>query len=157
MGSSGYRYGGARALVLLHDRHLREFLGVWREARARGVELPRTDDPDYFTSDTLLLHVLGAARGYMTWICEQLDLPDPGIEPPPAAGEIALRAEEYMEHVLAGWRKPLVDVPEEKFEPAVYPARWGTPYCIDAMLEHAVMHPIRHTFQLRNLLSKAPE
>ena len=30
--------------------------------------------------------------------------------------------------------------------------RWGSPYSINAMLEHAVMHPIRHRFQLENLL-----
>jgi hypothetical protein len=28
-------------------------------------------------------------------------------------------------------------------------------YTIDAMLEHAVMHPIRHTFQLEELVQRA--
>ena len=48
-----------------------------------------------------------AARGYMTWMCEVLELPDPEIRIPP--------------------------------EPT-------------ALLEHAVMHPIRHAFQLEELM-----
>ena len=31
----------------------------------------------------LLNHALRAARGYMVWMCEKLELPDPEIEPPP--------------------------------------------------------------------------
>jgi hypothetical protein len=43
-------------------------------------------------------------------------------------------------------------VTDEQLDKGIYPSRWGTEYCIDAMLEHAVMHPIRHEFQLRNLM-----
>lgn len=35
-----------------------------------------------------------------------------------------------------------------------YPSRWKTLYCVDAMLEHAVMHPIRHAFQLEELMGE---
>ena len=44
---AGYRYRGARALVLLHERELRAFLATFRRAQAWGVTLPETDDPDY--------------------------------------------------------------------------------------------------------------
>jgi hypothetical protein len=40
-----YEYRGARALVLLHERYLREYLAAWRRAKAAGVTLPSTDDP----------------------------------------------------------------------------------------------------------------
>ena len=42
----------------------------------------------------------------------------------------------------------------ELFMDKTYTSRWKVEYCIDAMLEHAVMHPIRHEFQLSNLLKK---
>ena len=51
---------------------------------------------------------------------------------------------------MAGSR--LREVPDEKLETPEYPSRWQTRYCIDSMLEHAVMHPIRHAFQLDELL-----
>ena len=42
--------------------------------------LPKTDDPAYESLDTLLHHVFRAARGYMTWMCEVLELPDPEMQ-----------------------------------------------------------------------------
>ena len=74
-----YKSRAVRALVLLHDEHLRRFLVVWKQARAASVTLPQTEDPAYASLDTLLRHVLRAARGYMTWMCEVLELPDPEI------------------------------------------------------------------------------
>ena len=57
-----------------------------------------------------------------------------------------------MEHVLEKWRAPLRDIGDDRLETPEYPSRWQTRYCIDAMLEHAVMHPIRHAFQLEELM-----
>jgi uncharacterized damage-inducible protein DinB len=106
--------------------------------------------------DTLLGHVLAAARGYMLWMCKQLELPDPGIDPIPDDEEMASRAEAYLEHLLERWRLPLVDLAEEALYQPEYVANNGTHHlCIDVMLEHAVMHPIRHQFQLENLMTKA--
>jgi len=148
-----YKYNGARALVLLHEQYLRSCMDTWREAKRTNVTLPNTDDQDYQSLETLLRHILRAARGYMTWICEQLDLPDPGIEKVPETDLIEEQAGEYIEHLLEKWRLPLADIPEEKFHTPTYTSRWGVNYCIDAMLEHAVMHPIRHAFQLQNLIT----
>ena len=101
----------------------------------------------------LARHVLSAAGGYMIWTCEMLALPDPGIRPVPDAAVIARDADDYMEHVLERWRDPLREVPDERLETPEYPSRWQTRYSIDSMLEHAVMHPIRHAFQLEELLT----
>ena len=95
--------------------------------------------------------MLRAARGYMTWMCEQLQLPDPGIRPVPASLNDQ-EAADYLEHVLDGWRTPLAGVGDNELDTPEYPSRWKTLYSIDAMLEHAVMHPIRHTFQLQELI-----
>jgi hypothetical protein len=149
-----YRSRAVRALVLLHEEHLRRFLVVWKQARAVPVVLPKTDDPAYASLDTLLHHVLRAARGYMTWMCEVLELADPTILAAPEAAVLSRDPESYMEHVLEQWRRPLQDVGDDRLETPEYPSRWQTRYCIDAMLEHAVMHPIRHAFQLEELMRK---
>ncbi len=54
-----YTYRGARAMVLMHERYMREFLTVWKRARAAGISLPKTEDPDYHSLDHLLLHLSG--------------------------------------------------------------------------------------------------
>ncbi len=147
-----YRSRAVRALVLLHEEHLRRFLRVWKLALASSVILPPTADPAYGSLETLGRHVLSAAGGYMTWMCQVLALPDPGIRPAPNASAIVREADDYMEHVLERWRSPLREVPDEKLETPEYPSEWQTRYCIDSMLEHAVMHPIRHAFQLDELM-----
>lgn len=147
-----YRYGGARAMVLLHEHHLRRVLETWSRAKASGLDLPETSDPDYASLDVLLRHVCRAARGYMVWICEVLGLPDPKIRKVPEAEELFGEVQRYLEHLLERWRVPLTDVDEERFYRPEFPSRWKTKYCVDAMLEHAVMHPIRHEFQLNALL-----
>jgi hypothetical protein len=149
-----YEYRGARAMVLLHERYMREFLETWKKSREAGIALPTTDDPDYASMAALLRHVLRAARGYMTWMCQMLELPAPEIRSAPEVNAIEGEAESYLDHLLAGWRAPLKSIPEERFHIPTYSSRWKVDYCIDAMMEHAVMHPIRHSMQLEELLAK---
>ena len=148
-----YKYNGARALVLLHEKHLRSCLETWREAKKLNIKLPQTDDADYQSLDTLLRHILRSARGYMIWMCAKLNLPDPEIEKTPEADLIESNSDRYITHLLEKWSLPLAEIPEEKFNNPVFKSNWGVDYCIDAMLEHAVMHPIRHEFQLKNLIA----
>lgn len=150
-----YEHRGARALVILHERALREFVEDWRQFKATGRSLPATTDPSYASAEALLCHVLGAARAYMVWCCKSLELSDPAIRPAPEESTVAAEAESYLEHLLEGWREPLVDLTERVSDRSTHESSWGVPYCIDAMLEHAVMHPIRHSFQLRELTADA--
>ena len=150
-----YQYGGARALVILHEKQLRKFLVTWRHAKRAEVVLPETDDPSYVSLEALLVHVLGCARGYMFWMCEALELPDPGIRLAPSLERVEAEAESYVEHVVERWRLPLAELTEEQAYAPAYETRWGVAYCIDSMLEHATMHPLRHRFQLDELIAKA--
>ncbi len=147
-----YRSRAVRAMVILHEEHIRRFLVVWNQARDKSVVLPATADPAYASLETLLRHVLSAARGYMIWMCEVLELPDPMIRRPAEAPQLPAETDEFVAHLFEQWRTPLKDVGDDRLEQPEYPSRWQTKYCIDAMLEHAVMHPIRHAFQLEELI-----
>jgi hypothetical protein len=149
-----YTDRGVRAAVILHDREMRAFLPVWRRALAQDPALPVTEDRAYASLGALGRHVLGAGRGYVTWVCRCLELPDPGIPMVPDADGIVAGADAYMEDLLSTWATALTGVPSHRLE-EVFQANWGTPYSIDAMLEHAVMHPLRHRFQLEELLDAA--
>jgi uncharacterized damage-inducible protein DinB len=148
---AAYQYRGARAMVMLHEKYMREFWATWQAFAASGIPMPATTDPAYESPQALLQHVLRAARGYMTWMCEKLGLPDPQIDPVPEVADVEARAQAYLEHVLSRWQGPLHPLTEERSNEE-YASRWGVTYCIDGMLEHAVMHPIRHTFQLKELM-----
>jgi hypothetical protein len=144
---SNYKFRGARALVLLHEFYLPSFYNTWNQAKIAGIKLPETGNPDYESMHTLLVHVLRWAGDYMRWICKNLNLDDPEISIVPSKNEVEVKAEDYIKHLLERWRIPLADLEWEKFE-LVFEDR-----SILSMLEHAVMHPIRHEFQLKELMS----
>lgn len=149
-----YTYGGAHALIALHEQHMRSFLNTWKKAKKAGVTLPKTSDPAYKSMESLLRHPLKSSRGYIIWICQKLELPDPGIDPVPDLEQIEVSAKRFLEHLLKRWELPLRDVPENRFFDRTYTSNWDAEYCIESMLEHAVMHPIRHEFQLINLMKR---
>ena len=152
----GYAYGGARALVALHEHHLREFLSIWWQAQQAGVSLPAGGGDDYRSLETLLSHVLGAARSYLVWLCRNLQLGDSGVRRPPDLDEVASRADEYVQHLIDRYAIPLRDVPGDRFTDETFCfSRAQT--SAEGLLEHAVMHPIRHSFQLRNLIAEQGE
>lgn len=148
---SNYTSSAARALVLLQEREMIAFIRVWRAARDAGVQLPKVEDPSYASLDVLLHHVLQASRFYVTWLCEGLALDAPGIEeipdPPFADGDV----DSFVEHLLERWRHALESVTTEALEGESRPVPWGASYSGDSMLEHAVLHPMRHAFQLAEL------
>ncbi len=78
-----YRSRAVRALVLLHEEHLRRFVDTWKLALATPISLPSTDDRAYASLGAMGRNVLAASGGYMVWMCEVLKLPDPGIRPAP--------------------------------------------------------------------------
>jgi hypothetical protein len=137
-------------MVLLHEEHLRRFVQTWRLALAGAVSLPPTDDPNYRSLEILGWHVLSAASGYMVWMCEMLELPEPGIRAPPDAAAMAGDAEDYLEHVLERWRSPLKDAPNERLETPEYPSHWETRYSIDSMLSTRSCTPSATRFSWRN-------
>ncbi|MDP8240969.1 MAG: hypothetical protein P9X24_17910 [Candidatus Hatepunaea meridiana] len=153
MRSLTYKYRGARATIILHEREMRRFLNIWREAKGKGIILPVTDDSSYKSLEALLHHVLRASRGYIIWMCQVLNLPDLEIRKTPGTDTIEAEADDYLEYLLERWKFPLVDITEEQAHIPTYTSRWKVEYCIDSMLEHAVMHPIRHSFQLEELIA----
>lgn len=132
------------------------FLDTWKEAKSENITLPPTDNQHYASMETLLSHVLTAARSYMVWICEKLGLPDPQISPPPEINQVAEQAPQYLTHLFERWRLSLADIGQPQLI-AAFDTKWGTALPVEGMLEHAVMHPIRHEFQLRNLLYSQAE
>ena len=130
---------------------MRDLLKTWHRAKAVPVSLPPSDNPAYASLDTVLHHAFKAARNMLTWICEKLELPDPAIEEVPEPALLAADPERYMEHLLARWRIPLAGADAKRLD-AIYKDRNGHDASLIARLEHAVLHPQRHRFQLDELL-----
>lgn len=150
-----YRSRGVRALVMLQLAEMQRLFAVWKQAKRAGVKLPATKDPAYADLDTLMRHPLRACRGYLTWTLEVTGRPDPKVPDPPEPADIAKQGAAYLKVLERAWAKHMAWMPGRTLDSfTVYKSRWGAPMTIEAMLEHAVAHPMRHRFQLEELIAR---
>ena len=151
-----FKSRGVRALVLLQMDEMDRLFAVWKKAKRLGVKLPVTRDPAYQSHDLLMRHALRACRGYLTWICEVQGRPDPRIPDPPEPEKVAKEGAAYLKVLAKAGEKHMAWMPGKVLDSfAVHTSRWGAPMTVEAMLEHAVAHPMRHRFQLEELIAKS--
>lgn len=148
-----FRSRAVSSLVELHERELYSFLDVWRRFEASGLPLPEAHgDDSYASRERLIGHVLMAARGYLTRIGEWVGRPVTDVDASQDPHDVARRPKEFAENVLAAYRRDLAEVTPEEVEPQVHRTRWGELMSVDNLLEHAVVHPMRHRIQLERIL-----
>ena len=141
------------SLVELHERELRSFLDVWKRFVAAGAPLPESHgNKSYESRETLVGHALLAARGYLTRIGEWVGRPVTDVDATQSAAEVAARAPAFADEVLAAYRRHLAAVTTEELEPQSHRTRWGELMSVEMLLEHAVVHPMRHRIQLERIL-----
>jgi len=148
-----FRSRAVASLVELHSVELRSFLETWKRFRASGKPMPEArGDADYESPERLVSHVQAAARSYMLWIWEMLEQPIEGLPRIRDAAVIMPELEKFQADTLAGWEKYGALLADEQLAPKQYVSRWGEPHTIEQMLEHAVVHPMRHRRQLQRIL-----
>ena len=96
----------------------------------------------------------GAARSDLLWIWEVRERPIEGLPLIRDAGVIVPRLDAFMAETLDGWRRHLAPLENDQLSPRQYNSRWGEPHTIEQMLEHAVVHPMRHRIQLERILAE---
>jgi uncharacterized damage-inducible protein DinB len=149
-----FKSNAVRSCVELHEIELKRFYDTWEAFRASGMALPPTDDPSYASPEHLGGHVLRAARNYLAWIGECVKRPVTDVDPEDDRASVARKGRAFMDAVLAAWRRHLALLEDSELAPATYKSRWGEDYNVEQMLEHAVVHPMRHRIQLERLLAK---
>ena|SRR5438094_1242636 len=148
-----FRSRAVRSLVELHEREMRSFLEVWGRFVAAGLPVPEAHgDKSYESRERLAGHVLMAARGYLTRIGEWVSRPVTDVDASEDPHEIFTRASEFADNVLAAYRRHLAQISNEELEPQVHRTRWGELMSVENLLEHAVVHPMRHRIQLERML-----
>jgi hypothetical protein len=151
-----FKSNAVRSLVELHEGELLRFCDVWERFRASGTALPATDDPSYASPQHLGGHAFRAARNYLTWIGEFVGRPVTDVDMETDPVKIAGRGRAFMDEILAAWRRHLALLEDGEMTAAPRKSRWGEDYSIEQMLEHAVVHPMRHRIQLERLMADVP-
>ena len=149
-----FKSNAVRSCVELHEIELNRFHETWQRFLASGTPLPETDDPSYQSAAHLGGHVFRAARGYLTWIGECVKRQVTGLDADTDSVSIARKGRPFVDAVLEAWRQELALLEDAELTPRIYRARWGQDYNIEQMLEHAIVHPMRHRVQLERLMAE---
>lgn len=150
-----FRSRAVRSLTELHEHELTAFATTWQRFAASGKPLPDArGDANFESPEKLVSHVHAAARSYLLWIWEKLERPIEGLPLVRDPAIIVPRLDAFMAETLDSWRRHLAPLEDEQLSPKQYLSRWGEPHTIEQMLEHAVVHPMRHRIQLERILAE---
>ena len=150
-----YREGAIGALLDEHEKAMSEYLDflerVNQEEFLKIVD-PDTKDDDCRSFQTISNHVVNAGYGYCSYIRNQFEGPTDRIRV--EVNEVTkVRSQlndmfEYMVQTLT----PLWNITDEEFNSNIIISPWGQKYDLEEMLEHSIVHILRHRRQLEKFL-----
>jgi uncharacterized damage-inducible protein DinB len=123
---------------------------------------PETKDEDCRSVQTIMSHVVRAGYGYADYIREQFSIASTRPQPRLLSRQEALEqlgaALEYTVETLEDkW-----EMSDKEISATVIKSRWGAVYDVEGLLEHAIVHILRHRRQIekfiwRNLIAAPPD
>lgn len=154
-----YRKGGIGALMDEYERaafELQSLLEIVSEENYIKIADSETQDSDCYSIHTIMNHVIHAGYGYANSIRhyysiqhEPLGDERRKIEKSKISEEIKIMLE-YTEETLNGkWEMSYEDMAK-----VIILRKIGSPQNIEQLLEHAVMHILRHRRQIEKFLLK---
>jgi len=146
-------YGGAlRAILDEYARAIRDYEQVLRALPAERYDARTTlSDEEFATVRDILKHTIGAAHNYVNYLADALDGTDRGYQkrefPQANASEAIPSLWEAFGRMVDVLER-IKDWTDEKQEQVKFVTRWKQTYDIEQMLEHAIVHILRHRRQL---------
>lgn len=150
-----YRNGALGALMDEYERAASELARLVEQIPeddfTRVVD-SRTEDEDCRSAQTIMSHVVRAGYGYADYLREQLSIPSTRPRPELLSRRQSLEQLEaalrYTVETLDGrW-----EMSAEEISGMVIKSRWGTVYDAEGMLEHAIVHVLRHRRQIEKFI-----
>lgn len=156
--SKVYRRGAVGALMDEYERAAEELRAVIAGlsdndfVQVRDLE---TQDPDCRSIQTIMNHVVRAGYGYADYIRKAFAVASerPEVTLASRSGSLEQFAEmlAYTEATLAGrW-----EMPDDEMMAVRIESRWGPVFDLEQLLEHAIVHVLRHRRQIERFLARA--
>jgi uncharacterized damage-inducible protein DinB len=146
-----YRKGGVGALMDEYERaawEIRDLIARVSEADFERVVDSETPDKDCRSVQALMQHVVRAGYGYANYLREAFSMPREEVSSEMfAVGETPDRIDgmlRYTIETLEGrW-----GLSDDKISAITFKTRWGNTYHMEQILEHAIVHILRHRRQI---------
>jgi uncharacterized damage-inducible protein DinB len=152
---NSYRSGAVGALMDEYERAAAELTRLIERIPdddfVRVVDA-ETKDEDCRSAQTIMSHVVRAAYGYADYIREKIAIPSTRPQPRLLSRQEALEQLEtalrYTIETLEGrW-----EMSAEEISAIVINTRWGAVYDAEGLLEHAIVHILRHRRQIEKFI-----
>ena len=155
--AKNYRKGAVGALMDEYERAAAELKSILNKISAEDfvkIVDPDTKDEDCRSVQTIMNHVVRAGYGYSNYLRKEFginsDNPVYQINNAPEAISHFERMLEYTVQTLEGkW-----EMPDEEMNKIKIITRWGATLDMDTLLEHAIVHILRHRRQIERFLIK---
>jgi uncharacterized damage-inducible protein DinB len=150
-----YRNGAIGALMDEYERAAAEITRLVEQIPdddfMRVVD-SQTKDEDCRSVQTIMSHVVRAEYGYADYIREQLSIASTRPQPK------LLSRQESLEQLDAALRYTIEtlegrwEMNAEEISGIVIKTRWGATYDMEGLLEHAIVHILRHRRQIERFI-----
>lgn len=114
----------------------------------------QTKDEDCRSIQTIMKHVVRAGYGYANYTREQLQMDfSTVVNKEIKLSEIISEVDKMFAYTLETFEGRWETIDQE-LDKIMINSRWGTVYNLDQMLEHAIVHILRHRRQIEKFLLK---
>ena len=150
-----YRSGAIGALMDEYERAAAELAGLVRRIPdddfVRIVDT-QTDSEDCRSVQTIMAHVVRAGYGYADYIREQFRIESTRPQSTLLSRQESLEQLEAALRYTAETLEGRWEMSDEEISRTVIKSRWGPVYDVEGLLEHAVVHILRHRRQIEKFI-----
>ena len=150
-----YRKGAIGSLLDEYERAAFELKSVLQKTSADDYTREVEGESEHCCSiEVIMNHVVRAGYGYSRYIREALSMDASPVEdrqvPQKEIGNEIDKMLAYTAEIFEGERQ----ITDEELENIYFKTRWDVTYNIDQLLEHAIVHILRHRRQIQKFLLK---
>lgn len=152
-----YRPGAVGALMDEYERAARELTAIVEGVSDDEYEVvrdPHTDNPDCHSIRTVMTHVVRSGYSYAEYIRVAFGLPGERPAAPPEDRLSTLAGVEAALAYTAGVLDGRWTMSDDEITAVRVHTRWGPEYDLEQMLEHAIVHVLRHRRQIERFLGR---
>jgi uncharacterized damage-inducible protein DinB len=150
-----YRKGAIGALMDEYERAAAELARLVEqipdEDFVRVVD-SETKDEDCRSVQTIMSHVVRAGYGYADYIREQFSIASTRPQPKLLLRQESLEQLDAALHYTVQTLDGKWEMSDEEISRTVIKSRWGVVYNVEGLLEHAVVHILRHRRQIEKFI-----
>lgn len=151
-----YRPGAIGAILDEYERaleDLKKLVASLSESDFTRILDNQTDDPDCKSTQTIIRHVINSGFGYPNYIRayfnEEIHKPELWV----LSKDESLRMLDEMFKYNVATFAHRCNMTEVEAEAVKFKTRWGPEHSLESIMEHAIVHVLRHRRQIERLLS----